>query len=169
MDQPSPPPSLSKNAQRWRWAFFVVSCAPILGAFIYQWGLQLPHKKCFFQSLFHFPSPSCGLTRSFMAIARGDLPQALAYHLFGPLLFSLLLFTTLYITIELSTGKALTTSAIQRLQQPQNLISGGILFTTIFFGYYCLRLYVRYNIDPIAFDLSHLNLWQSFVAGAQAL
>ena len=33
------------------------------------------------------PCPGCGLTRSFVATAHGDLGGALGFHAFGPLLF----------------------------------------------------------------------------------
>jgi len=33
------------------------------------------------------PCPGCGLTRSFCAMARGDLHHAFQFHLLGPLLF----------------------------------------------------------------------------------
>jgi hypothetical protein len=161
--------SLSKTAQRWRWAVFAVSLTPIAVAFIYQWLLKPLHKKCFFQAIFNFPAPSCGLTRSFKAIARGDFYTALTYHLFGPLLFSICLCVVIHISIELLTGKVLATKYTEVLKQSQTLLWGGLLFTILFFAYYFTRLYVRYNLAPQPFDLSHLNLWQSFVAGAQAL
>lgn len=50
---------------------------------------DLPGPPCLFKTIFHVPCPGCGLTRSFRAIWRGDLSQAIRYHPLGPLLFLL--------------------------------------------------------------------------------
>jgi Protein of unknown function (DUF2752) len=164
-----PPPSLSKIAQRLRWAILVASLAPTVGAFAYEWLLKVPHSKCLFQTLFGFPSPACGLTRSFMAIARGDLPQAFCYHLFGPFLFAIFLLTSAHVAMELVSHKALSTPYIRLFHQPRNLGYGGFLLAILFWSYYVIRLYARYSIEPPPFGLSQLGLWQSLVTGAQAL
>lgn len=51
--------------------------------------------KCIFLSLFHFPCPSCGMTRAWMFALRLDFAGAMAYHpMFWsvPLLYLYLLF-----------------------------------------------------------------------------
>jgi hypothetical protein len=40
---------------------------------------------CLFRSMFGFPCPGCGMTRSMMALWRGDLALSLRYHPLGPL------------------------------------------------------------------------------------
>lgn len=42
---------------------------------------------CPFRRMTSLPCPACGLTRSFVATAHGRLPEAFAFHLFGPFLF----------------------------------------------------------------------------------
>ncbi|BFM39148.1 DUF2752 domain-containing protein [Synechocystis sp. LKSZ1] len=60
---------------------------PLLGSVL---GAYTPYSSplfCPFKALTGIPCPSCGLTRSFTALALGDLPSALSYHLFGPFLW----------------------------------------------------------------------------------
>ncbi|HEY9647789.1 MAG TPA: DUF2752 domain-containing protein, partial [Chroococcidiopsis sp.] len=49
-----------------------VSLGPVVGAVLYNQGVRLTPAKCLFQAIIGFPSPGCGMTRSLMAIARGD-------------------------------------------------------------------------------------------------
>ncbi len=54
---------------------------------------------CGFRSLTGLPCPGCGITRSVVCAAHGDLPDALRFHPLGPLvLFSLSVFTLLRLT-----------------------------------------------------------------------
>jgi len=46
---------------------------------------------CWFRSVFHIDCPFCGMTRSFVALAHGDLAAALRFHPAGPLLFAAML------------------------------------------------------------------------------
>jgi len=43
---------------------------------------------CWFRAAFHIDCPFCGMTRSFVALAHGDVPAALRFHPAGPLLFA---------------------------------------------------------------------------------
>jgi hypothetical protein len=43
---------------------------------------------CWFRSAFQIDCPFCGMTRSFVALAHGDLAAALRFHPAGPLLFA---------------------------------------------------------------------------------
>ncbi len=42
---------------------------------------------CLSQALLHVDCPMCGMTRSFVALAHGDLSAAVGFHPAGPLLF----------------------------------------------------------------------------------
>jgi hypothetical protein len=42
---------------------------------------------CLFRALFHTDCPFCGMTRSFVALAHGDLAAAFRFHPAGPILF----------------------------------------------------------------------------------
>jgi Protein of unknown function (DUF2752) len=46
---------------------------------------------CWFHATFHLPCPLCGMTRSFVAFAHGDVAAALRFHPGGPLLFTAML------------------------------------------------------------------------------
>jgi hypothetical protein len=159
--------SLSPTAQRIRWAVLVASLAPIGGAFVYPL-LKIPHSKCLFQTVFGFPSPGCGLTRSFLALVRGDLPQAFSYHLLGPLLFATLSLASAHIFLELVTRKALTMPYIRLLHKPRSLGYSSVVLSIVILGYYAVRLYARYSIE-LPPSLSYPNLWESLVIGAQSL
>lgn len=50
-----------------------------------------PGVLCLTRALFGVPCPFCGMTRSFVALAHGDLAGAFASHPAGPLLFAAML------------------------------------------------------------------------------
>jgi hypothetical protein len=43
---------------------------------------------CWFRAVFHVDCPFCGMTRSFVALAHGELSAAVRFHPAGPLLFA---------------------------------------------------------------------------------
>jgi len=46
-----------------------------------------PFGICIFKNITGYDCPGCGLTRSFLCIARGDFTRSLHYHAFGVVLF----------------------------------------------------------------------------------
>lgn len=46
---------------------------------------------CWFRAAFHVDCPFCGTTRSFVAMAHGDLAAAFRFHPAGPVLFAALM------------------------------------------------------------------------------
>lgn len=72
-----------------------------------------------------------------MAIVRGDWLQALAAHLFGPVLFASFLIAIVHIASELLTGRRITAFYIQLLRR--RALQVNILFIVL--SYYALRLY----------------------------
>ncbi len=153
-----------------RWVILFLCLMPVGGAFLYNWGFQLTEGKCLFQRLFGFPSPSCGLTRSFMAIARNDWATALSFHAFGPFIFGAFVLTAAHMGVELMTGRSFTPWYRRIITVPIVPVSLGILF----FAYYGVRLYVRYHVGDvtasgIAGGMAELAIWQGFVTGAKAL
>lgn len=43
---------------------------------------------CWFRAVFHVDCPFCGMTRSFVALAHGELAAAVRFHPAGPVLFA---------------------------------------------------------------------------------
>lgn len=52
---------------------------------------------CLFKRFTHFPCPSCGATRSVLALLQGDLAQALYWNPLGLILVSLLVLCPLWL------------------------------------------------------------------------
>jgi Protein of unknown function (DUF2752) len=155
--------------RRLRWVGLGISLAPILGAFLYNLGLRLTPAKCFFQQIFGFPAPTCGMTRAFMALARGDWQQAVQYHLFAPVLFCFCVIIAVLMTTELAIGHRLSVFYAGRRQLSELAIALVLFFSSLFFGYYGLRLYARYSTGILPFHLSDTTLWQLLTSGAKLL
>lgn len=87
----------------WRWHFqWLVICGGIIIASaaleLRPSGLSLPGLPslvlpgmCVTRTVFHVNCPGCGMTRSFVAMAHGELELAFRLHRLGPLLFVLVL------------------------------------------------------------------------------
>ncbi|MEM9447852.1 MAG: DUF2752 domain-containing protein [Cyanobacteria bacterium P01_E01_bin.6] len=148
-----------------RWVTLGACVMPLGGAYLYNWGFRLSEGPCLFQQVFGFPSPSCGMTRSFMAIARGDLATALSFHAFGPLMFAAFLATAVHASIELIAQRAYVPWYKKIFNRPIIPLSVGFFFV----AYYSLRLYVRYSSGNFHGSVFHTALWESLVTGAKAL
>jgi hypothetical protein len=90
-------------------ALLFSSLALILACFV---PLEaLPALECSFLSLTGYPCPFCGTTRSFWAMAHGDLPLALYNSPLGALLYPatwlMFIYFALMASIELSLGRLL--------------------------------------------------------------
>lgn len=157
---------LLKLRDRWiRVSILALGLVPLMGAFVYNQGLRVPGVRCFFQATFGVPSPGCGMTRSFMAIARGDLAQAFAYHLFGPLLFVGFAIAVGHATTELLLGRSLTAPYLKLGQKPWFWV--GLAVAVL--AYYALRLLVRYDVLVPPTAIQDSIIWQLFATGAQAI
>ncbi|MBF2067643.1 MAG: DUF2752 domain-containing protein [Calothrix sp. C42_A2020_038] len=120
-----------------RWGILGLSSAPIFGTYVYNQGYRISFLQCPILHLTGVPCPSCGMTRAFMAIVRGDLHQAIEYHLFSPVLFVGFVIAVIHVTFELLTQRRLTTFYIECLKLKKVQLS----IVLIFFTYYILRLY----------------------------
>ncbi|MGJ3244857.1 MAG: DUF2752 domain-containing protein [Elainellaceae cyanobacterium] len=158
---------LSANSRFLRGIVLGISATPIAGAVLYNHGWQLSEKPCLFQQIMGFPSPGCGMTRSFVAIARGDWSQAFLYHGFAPLLFGAFVIAAIHTSTELATGRSLAAGYVRWCMKPTILFASAALFLS----YYGLRLYARYHGAEagLPFGWADHALWQFIVAGAQRL
>ena len=102
--------SLSASGRFIRYGLLGLCSAPLLGAYWYNQGNRLPFLGCPLRYLTGIPCPTCGMTRSFMAIAQGHWSQALAQHWFGPMLFCSFLVAVLHIIGELVLDRQVMTS-----------------------------------------------------------
>jgi len=123
-----------------------------IAVWVERWGQSFPFPPCLFQWAFGFPAPSCGLTRSVLALVAGDWSRSLSYHLFGPAFLVLAVALALAITTELMTRRSLA-HWYERIWQSR------VTFT----------LWVRYGSPTLPWGFGETTLWQQFVAGAIAL
>src|SRR6476620_9396385 len=100
---------LSNQARRVRHVKLGLSISPVVGAYVYSRTHQMPPLICPFRFLTRIPCPGCGMSCSFLSIARGDLHQAVFYNLFGPVLFAIFLLAVIHIALELTTGHKIKT------------------------------------------------------------
>jgi hypothetical protein len=128
---------LSSQGRIVRWGILGFSSAPLLGAYCYNQGDKIPFLVCPIRHFTGIPCPTCGMTRSFMAIARGDFSQAVNYHLFGLVLFVGFAIAIIHVILELATKRRITAFYCQVLGQKEFQLFG--LF--IFLSYYAFRLY----------------------------
>lgn len=139
---------------------------PIMGALYLRLGGANPLGDCRFQQAFGFPAPSCGLTRSFIALVRGDWGSAIAYHLFGPLLFFGFVACAVQGFAELIMQRPLPCGYRWAVLNPKPTGLGLAAFALSFLAYHGVRLYARYQLVASNFDSAMI---QRFVTGAHLL
>ena len=109
---------------------------PLVGTWIYRQSNSVPFLSCPIRALIGIPCPSCGMTRSFLALAKGDLGESIFYHLFGPLLFLTFLIVTVHTAIELVMRRKVFPPYYKKLYQLHLHWIG----LASFLGYYVIRL-----------------------------
>lgn len=160
-------PQFSFSQARWlRWGMLSLSAVPLLVAFAYGYGLPMAEGDCLFQKTYGFFGPGCGLTRSFVAIAQGDLLRAVQFNLFGPLLFGLFAWGGCQAAWELAMGRALP-PRWNLLGLCWRYPSRWAVGASAMLVYYVIRLFSAYGPLPGVLETS--ALWQFFRVGAQQL
>jgi hypothetical protein len=102
--------------------------APLGGAYCYSHTSYSSPFFCPFRTLTGIPCPGCGMTRSFLAIAKGNLSSAIGYNLFGPILFIGLTLAVMHLFVELLCRRKIDTIYTKwMLEQKIQLISLGSL------------------------------------------
>jgi len=133
--------TLTPEERRYRWLWLTLVTAPVFGAALYNQGWQIPGLRCWFYHVTGIPCPGCGLTRSFMAMARGDVVRAVQFHAFGPLLYGALVLLGIHLMAELVSNRSLPWP--YRRWWGQQRWQWGLL--GLFLGYYLVRLAVWYQ------------------------
>jgi hypothetical protein len=76
-----------------------------------------PVPPCIFHTVTGLPCPMCGGTRSFVAMAHGDLAAAIHVFPIGPLMFFALLALVVYSVWAVTTGRRLQLLVEPRLRR----------------------------------------------------
>ena len=78
----------------------------LAGAFVYRslgsQGWPLPRMFCLFKTITGFPCPTCGTTRAFLALSRGEIFTALSYQ---PLIMIVTLGSIVLTAVDLAAWK----------------------------------------------------------------
>jgi Protein of unknown function (DUF2752) len=127
---------LSRKSRILRYGIIGFCAVPLIGSWLYANGYRIGVLFCPVRHWTGVICPSCGMTRSFMAIARGDWGRAIDYHLFGPLLFFGFGLAIIQAIWELSIDHSLQIFYIQWLSR-RNF---QLVILLSFLGYYLLRL-----------------------------
>jgi hypothetical protein len=78
---------------------------------------RIPLPDCYFKSLTGYSCPTCGLTHSFHEITHLDLRSSFSHHLYGPILYAVLLFLFLTLIFEMITGKRVNLNMSSRIKK----------------------------------------------------
>jgi Protein of unknown function (DUF2752) len=127
---------LSKKSKILRYGIIGFCAVPLISSWLYTNGHRFSFILCPVRHWTGVICPSCGMTRSFMAIARGDWASAIDYHLFGPLLFVGFGLTIIQTIWELFTNQRLQIFYFRLLKRRDFQLAIFI----IFISYYLLRL-----------------------------
>lgn len=149
---------LSRIERQRRLIYLVIALAPIVVSFVSNQRFRFPWLHgCPLWEYTGVPCPAWGLTRSFMALARGDWHQAMTYHLFGPVLFASFLGFAVHVLVELIRDRKLQTFYVSLVQSPKLQI----LAFLVILGYHGTRLYAleRSGDLYISFARSPLMQW----------
>ena len=94
--------------------------------------------RCLFRSLTNHECPSCGLTRSFVAVAHGRLKDAVVFHPGGPVLFALFALLSLALLLEILHLK----TPLQRFGKDHPYLPVMVGISALFEGY-LLKVFIK--------------------------
>lgn len=158
-DMATPPQkSLTSLGRGIRYGILGMSATPLIGTLLYSDTSQLPSwLGC---PILHFtgiPCPTCGMTRSFLAMKQGDLSLALQFHAFGPWLGITFIVMTTHAAFELVVNRPMTT-VYTRLFTRSNIQISVIFLVLV---YYCWRLWLLWCDGTLSssFAGSPLGRW----------
>ncbi len=138
---------------------------PILVSYLTNLGLKIPLPGC---PLFHYlgiPCPGWGLTRSFQAIAQGNLFKAINFHLFGPIFFIIFLSFSFHLIQEIVKNKNIYNGYVKIIKNPNYQI----IFLLILFGYHLTRLLNLWKTGELSRSFLHSPVTQLILTGHWSL
>ena len=127
---------LSDKERCQRYIYLAIALLLIIGSYLFNFGLKIPFLGCPLLRYIGIPCPGWGLTSSLMAVARGDLSQAIAYHVFGPVFFAVFVIAILHIVLELINNRKIRTFYVPLIQNHHFQI----FCFLVLFGYHGTRL-----------------------------
>lgn len=110
------------NSKRNR-LYLLISLACLVG---YVWvGIQIKYDLmhhsdasiCFIKNVTDIPCPSCGSTRSVISLLKGDFWKAIQYNPLGYLIVAIMLFTPVWIVIDLAKNSDSFLNAYYRFEK----------------------------------------------------
>lgn len=122
---------LSGKRILWR----VSASVPLLGIFLFSWIGWSPLPPCRFKTFTGYSCPTCGMTRSFQALAHGEIFDSFRFNPMGPVFLFLLLMVFAKLALEVATGRKVAINAAKPL------VRGSLaLFFGLWLGFGMTRL-----------------------------
>ncbi len=134
---------------------------PISVSYLSKFKLKIPLPGCPLLAYLGVPCPGWGLTRSFQAIAQGNLSEAINFHLFGPILFMIFLSLTVHLTQEIIKNKSISNFYIEIIKNSNYQI----IFLFMLWGYHLTRLQNLWKTGELYTSFIHSSLIQWMLTG----
>ncbi|NJR66822.1 MAG: DUF2752 domain-containing protein [Leptolyngbyaceae cyanobacterium CRU_2_3] len=131
------PARLSQQERLHRLGYLAIALLPIMGSYAFNQGLTPAFWGCPLLRLTGIPCPGWGLTRSFMAVARGDWQQAIAFHAFGIVLFGGFAIAAVHLALELIRDRRIAVFYVPMVRHPKFQI----FVFLVLLSYHGIRLY----------------------------
>ncbi|KAF3888506.1 MULTISPECIES: DUF2752 domain-containing protein [Nostocales] len=147
---------LSYRGQFVRWGILGFCSTPLLGTLFYNQGYRIAFLVCPVRHFTGIPCPTCGMTRSFMAIARGNLEQAASENVFGIILFTSFFIAVIHVAVELLLKRQMTAFYCQLIKIKK--IHSITFFIALL--YYILRLFHLFKTGELYISFIHSPLGQ---------
>ncbi|MBE9223477.1 DUF2752 domain-containing protein [Cyanobacterium stanieri LEGE 03274] len=147
--------SISSRGVYGRSLLFLILSSVIVGSYLLNITETESPFSCIILAFTGIPCPGCGLTRSFLAMAGGNIWESFYYHLFGPLLFIIFLVYSLHLFLEIITKKKVKATYL-KLAQNKKL------------QYLILFLILVYYLSKLIFLHSTGELTESFLSSPLA-
>jgi Protein of unknown function (DUF2752) len=149
---------LQRSAKIQRLIVLAIVLVPVVGSYMLHLGVDIVWLSCPLRRWLGVPCPAWGLTRSFIATARGDWHQAIGFHLFGPFLFGGFFMAGLHLLLEVLRGRPFNPFYVVLVRHPKVQLGGFALL----FSYHGWRLYLMARTGELYPALVHSPIGQMF-------